>query len=225
MTLEFLMLLGKIQMALSVVIAVLCLYRFKSREKYIRLIGYPFIVGFLCNAAGLLLGKYQLRAFYNVPNFVYVISAFCLFSAAYYHLLNRKYKSLFIALTIGFLAVALLNFFLYQKNSMNSYTYVGEAIVIIIYAILYFYKLLVELPEQHIHRLPMFWINSALLIFFSGTFILYTFTSYLTNVLKDDLIAYWSFHNMLSLFQHLLIIVGLCYDISRLRTNPVAGSR
>lgn len=65
--------------------------------------------------------------------------------------------------------------------------------------------------------MPMFWFNSAFLVLGAGTFVLYTFTSYLIHVLRNDMITYWSIHNMLSIFAHLIVLIGLYYDFRQLK--------
>ena len=75
---------------------------------------------------------------------------------------------------------------------------------------------MVELPAQHIHHLPMFWINSAFLFYHAGTFFLFAFTAYIIVVLKNDLLVYWTFHNLLSIIEHMIILIGLYYDLKSL---------
>ena len=65
--------------------------------------------------------------------------------------------------------------------------------------------------------MPMFWFNSAFLVLGAGTFVLYTFTSYLIHVLRNDMITYWSIHNMLSIFANLIVMIGLYYDFRQLK--------
>jgi hypothetical protein len=91
--------------------------------------------------------------------------------------------------------------------------------MLIIYSLLYFYVLMRDLPSLYIHQIPMFWFNSGILIFHAGTFFLFSFVSYLVNVRNDDLIAYWSFHNMLSIVERLIIMIGLCYDLKFLKVD------
>ena len=222
MTFEIFYRLALTQTYLSAVLAVLCLYRYKSRSVWIRLIGFTFLLGFIADQAVLILGKlhlngYKVNAYYNIPPVIWSLCNIPLLAAAYYFLMDKKYKLLFI-LAAGLSAIVTSsNVLLYQKGAFNSYSIVFQAMIVIDFCVVYFYKLLQELPEQHIHKLPMFWINSGLLIFYSGTFILYTFTSYLTEVLKNDMITYWSFHNILRIFLQLLILVGLYYDLMRLK--------
>jgi hypothetical protein len=64
----------------------------------------------------------------------------------------------------------------------------------------------------------MFWFNSALLIFHAGAFFLFSFQDYLVNVVKNYMLIYGSFQTMLSIVEHIIIIVGLGYDFRLL--NP-----
>ncbi len=82
----------------------------------------------------------------------------------------------------------------------------------ITYCLLYFYVLMQDLPSLYVHQFPMFWFNSGLLIFHAGTFFLFSFHAYLVNVLKNNMLIYWSFHNMLSIIEHIIFLIGLYYD-------------
>ena len=59
----------------------------------------------------------------------------------------------------------------------------------------------------------MFWINTAILIYFSGNLFLFIFNTYLVSVLKDDLVVYWSFHNLLYLIKNVLFAIGLWQNL------------
>jgi hypothetical protein len=67
----------------------------------------------------------------------------------------------------------------------------------------------------------MFWFNSGILIFHAGAFFLFSFSSYLVNVQKNDMMMYWSFHNMLSIVERLLILIGLYYDLKFLKGGEI----
>jgi membrane protein insertase Oxa1/YidC/SpoIIIJ len=83
---------------------------------------------------------------------------------------------------------------------------------------------MVKLPTMHLQRMPMFWINSGFLMYAAGAMFLFAFTTYLTQVLKDNLLVYWSFHNILSIISQLIIMVGLIYDFKNLNSSPQAAS-
>ena len=73
----------------------------------------------------------------------------------------------------------------------------------------YFYTLIRKMPSVHVQRVPMFWISSGLLIYSSGTLILFIISNYLIYVLRKDLLEYWVFHNLLNTLCHVLIAIGL----------------
>lgn len=85
-------------------------------------------------------------------------------------------------------------------------------------AILYFYKLLKDLPEVHIFRVPMLWINIGLLVFFTGNFMLFVLKDYMSDMLANDLRFYWGYHNFLTALSYVLYSIGL------LQASPARGA-
>jgi hypothetical protein len=121
-----------------------------------------------------------------------------------------------IALTL-LLAFGLVNMFGIQGwNNINSYTRIPHGIVMIVFSLVYFYTLLKGLPTRSVQRLPMFWINIGVLFYYSGTFFVMIFTDYLVNVLKNDLIYQWAFHNFLGIVHNILFAFALWLH----RQNP-----
>ena len=59
--------------------------------------------------------------------------------------------------------------------------------------------------SKPISQSKTFWFN------FIGA--LLTVLEVFTNVLKDNLLIYWSFHNCLSIIEHIIILIGLYYDL------------
>jgi hypothetical protein len=113
-----------------------------------------------------------------------------------------------------FLVFALVNFFFVQGiHTFNSFTSTLAAVTTIIISISYFYALIQQLPTQSITTLPMFWINSAMLIYRSGTFFVYLSADYLINVLQNKLIAYWFVTHSLGLVFYAM----LCYSMYLIR--------
>ena len=93
-----------------------------------------------------------------------------------------------------------LNFFIFQGvHNINSYSSLTTSFCVMVISLWYFYVLIQRLPAESITKLPMFWINTAMLIYYSGTFFIYLSMDYLVNVLKDNLIAIWYIHHLLGL--------------------------
>lgn len=222
MKVEHYVLLAFIQTGLSAVVAFLSFIKFSSRDPIIRLIGFIFLTGALANIAAYLLHKSgALRGYMNLASPVYTVISLCLYSRIYYILLGKKNAKVFMGLTIAFVFFALFNLFFIQRTSLNSYSKIFYSAIILVYCLLYFYLLMKDLPSLYVHHLPMFWFNSALLIFHAGTFFFFSFQDYLVNVLKNDLLVYASFHNLWSILMHIIFIIGLSYDLRLVKSGRV----
>jgi hypothetical protein len=208
------------QTILSALVAILALMKYQSRDIYIKLIGLVFLWGFFANVIAFAFYHIGLRPYVNIPQSIYDFGNIWLISLVYYHALNKRYKHWFVFTTIFFFLFAAFNLIYLQKQSISSYNKFISCFIVISYSIFYFYRLMIELPSTHLQRMPMFWINSAYLIYYAGALILFVFTSYIVDVLKDNLVVYWIFHNTLSIIQHLLILIGVWYDLRNLSAKP-----
>lgn len=211
----------EIQTVLSAVVAVLSWVRFRSRSLTVRLVGLIFLAGCMANVFGVvLLRSDTFRSYSNATPVVYLLISMVCSSYIYFIILFKK-KEWFIMIVGLFLVCALINFFFIEKLAFNSYTAIFQSTVIIPCCLLYFHILLRDLPSVYVHQLPMFWFNSSFLIYYAGTFFLFSFQPYLVNVLRNNMIIYWSFHNMLSIIEHILVLIGLVYDLRM--TKPRSG--
>ncbi len=220
MTIEQYLLILLVQTILIAIGATLCLIKFSSRSLIIRLMGYIFLTGVWANVSGYLFVQIDwLHPFINVPSVIYIMVSTGLYSRMYFSLIQKK-KLWFIAATISLVIFAVANLFFMQKMSFtNSYTYLFHSALLIIYTLSYFYSLMQNLPALHIHQLPAFWFSAGLLFYHAGAFFLFSFTSYIVNVLNNNLISYWSFHNTLNILAHLIFFVGLYYDLKILKSK------
>src|SRR5688572_6554574 len=219
MTLEIFFLLFLAQTVLSAVVAILSFFRFRLRSIVVRLVGFVFLGGCLANIASwIIVQTGTFRGFINVPYPIYLMISMVIYSRLYFILLHKKPEGFFIAMASIYLLFALVNIFFIQKTTPNSYSYLFHSAILLMYCLLYFYILMHDLPSLYVHHLPMFWFNSALLIFHAGTFFLFSFTAYIVNVLKNNMLIYWSFHNILSIIEHLIFLVGLYYNLRTLKT-------
>jgi hypothetical protein len=218
MTIQIYVYLAIAQTVLSAIVAILALIRFRSRSLIVKLIGFVFLASCLANVASFtLLGSQTLRIFVNASYPLYLVISMALYSKIYYEILHKRNPGWFVVAASAFAIFALTNLFFIQKTAPNSYSYLFHSAVIIIYCLAYFYVLMQDLPSLYVHHLPMFWFNSGLLVFHAGTFFLFSFHAYLINVLKNNMLIYWSFHNMLSIAEHIIFLIGLSYDLLTLR--------
>jgi hypothetical protein len=225
MKIEHYLLLAFIQTGLSAVVALLSFIKFRSRDEIIRLIGFVFLTSALANIIAYLLHRSgTFRGYMNLAHPVYTIITLGLYSRIYFIQLGKKNAKVFLGVSIAFVFFALFNIFYIQGTTLNSYSKVFYSAIILVYCLLYFYVLMKDLPSLYVHHLPMFWFNSALLIFHAGTFFFYSFQDYLVNVLKNDLLVYSSLQNMWSILMHIIFIIGLWVDLSLPKTGRVESS-
>lgn len=222
MTLEQFVLTAEIQTILLGLLTVFCFIKYRSRSSVVRLMGFIFLSGFLANVCSWLLTRTGVfREFSNLPGIFYFVVSIGLFSFLYIVVLFRKKPLLVVLITAVSAILAFINFYHVQKTSVNSNVFVIHAGMLISYSLWYFHVLMRDLPSLHVHRMPMFWFNSAFLVLGAGTFVLYVFTSYLIHVLRDDMVTYWSIHNLLSIFAHLIVLVGLYFDFIDLKSHQL----
>ena len=125
-------------------------------------------------------------------------------------------------INVSYLLFGLVNFLFIQTKYVNSYNSILHALVILILSILYFNKLLRDLPAQQLQRLPMFWIISGFFFSYAGKLVIYTVTHYLIHFVQDTLIIVWSFHNFLTIIANLLIGYGAWLNHKQLRSTSLS---
>jgi len=217
MTLELFHAIVYLQTAFSAFVAVFALLYFGKRSVLIKLIGLTFLIGCISNTTALIVYKvFKLNQ--NILQSIYWIINFCMITLIFYHGLNKRNKNTYFFLAGIVIMFSILNLLFIQKGQINSYSNTLMAIVIIIYAVHYFYRIMIDLPTANIHQLPMFWFNSGFLVYNAGTLFLYVFTDYLVNVLNNNLLLYWGFHNILNIIMHVIVLIGLWIDLRNIKS-------
>lgn len=226
MSLETYLLLAHTQTALSALVAIVSFVKFKSRDTIIKLIGLVFLTSFIANMSALaIINIPAISTYVNIPYVVYVLLSFVLLSKVYQLTLRYIDIKWFVTIAVILISFSLYNLFFIQKTTPNSYANIFHSAVLIVYSLLYFYVLIRDLPSLYVHEIPMFWFNSGILIFHAGAFFLFSFSAYLVNVQKNNMMMYWSFHNMLSIIQHIIVLVGMYYDLKLLKTRETKRGR
>ncbi len=139
-------------------------------------------------------------------NLYVVISIICII-LFYKPLFPARFKNMFLITMILLLLIYLYYFFTRDLSTHDRST--PSNIVFTVLPILFFFKMIREMPTIHIQRFPMFWINAGFLIYFSGAVILYMISDYLVRVLNNDRTSYWIFHNFLGVVKYILFAIGL----------------
>lgn len=174
-----------------------------------------FLLGLCGDIAGEILFRFKI---YNYNYSAYLILVLPLISWIYYCQLNRPDIKIFVFINSVYILFAGINVLFIQKGSINSYSAIFLSTIVLAYALYYFYWLIQKLPAMHLQRLPMFWINSAFILYYSGNFLLFVFTAYLVNVLNNNLIMYWTLHNLLGITECIMLIIAVLVEYRNTRT-------
>lgn len=222
MEVELFYLVAQVSTCLSLLIVLMAFLPFKYRKIESRLIGVASLISLATH--GLLMLSSLRGKEVNLPQNVATILIFLPLAVAYYRALSRRYSAFFLISTLAYLSFAVYNLFFWQKDDYNTYTLAVGSFILLIYCIMYLYRLLIDLPVQQLQSVPMFWFNSAILIYRAGALFLFLFTPYLVKVLRNDLLIYWSFHNILNVVHQVVIIFGLWQDLLNIKSRSLSPS-
>lgn len=146
---------------------------------------------------------------YRQPNLpllhIYTLTEFILIYLFYEIYFNRFYPVLLLRITaVAFVVFSVINsLFIQPINGFNTYARAAEAFILTVLSLLCFYKLAQE------HRPAITWINTGLLLYFSGAFLLFIVSNYILSYGNELNYHIWAVHAFLSLTMYLLITVGL----------------
>jgi hypothetical protein len=172
---------------------------------------------FMCEMAGMI--SVMIGSNPNIVGNIYWLLSISLISTFFFHALRRQsLKGPLIFFNVAYAVFALSNILFVQKADLNTYSQIINALFILCFCIMFFYKLLSELPTQQLHRLPMFWIISAFFFSYAGKLVIYTVSHYMIHFERDDLIIIWSFHNFLTIVGNLIIAYGAWLNHKQLRS-------
>ncbi|WP_271765526.1 hypothetical protein [Aquimarina algiphila] len=152
----------------------------------------------------------------NLPVYhFYTIIEFLLIVNIYKNELNKVFaKHFFVFLSICFTVFAIINTLFFQSlKTFNSNVTTVMGLIVIFFALSYFYALLKEVKYRTLESNPMFWINSGFLIYFSSNLILFYMNNTLFKGVTEASLILWGLHAIVN------IVLTIFYTIA-LWVNP-----
>lgn len=142
---------------------------------------------------------------------IYTPLEFIIISQIYKIWLSKFWgKSIFDYLAVLFVAFSIYNsLFLQPVNTFNTYSILTSSTIIILLAISYFYFVLTTVSLGPLHNSPPFWINSSLLLYYSGAFLVLGFGQLIAEQSKEFALLIWNFHSVFNIIHYLLFAVAL----------------
>lgn len=185
------------------------IFRFKRFNKTFKLLGVLLICAGIFALIGNILHRQKLNNM--VISHLYTIVEYVCWSLIYIRLFDVKVvKKLIIASIFIVVVFTIINIFLWQPIEVyNSYSKTVESAFLLCFAIGWFYKVFVD---QSIHRLethPSFWINAAVLIYFSGAFLLFVTNNFLLEIPLIEYFEAWALHGIFIMIHYLFIAIGI----------------
>jgi hypothetical protein len=141
--------------------------------------------------------------YHNINNLfilhIFTVIEFVFLAYVYsFHIKSVINKRLLFGGTIAFVVLAVLNTIYVQPLSVfNSYARCAEILIILFLALCYVHKLIVNNEQRQLRTFPMFWINTAVVIYFTAGFFLYLVSNNTIGLSPNMNRAIWMVHGAL----------------------------
>lgn len=99
--------------------------------------------------------------------------------------------------------------FLQPYNTNNSYAKTIESILLIGLSIAYFFKLLRDAKVERLEKEPMFWINCAVLMYFSVDIFIFIFSNYMLGISERLATQIWVIHGIFLILFNVICFFAL----------------
>ncbi len=116
---------------------------------------------------------------------------------------------LYLSSTVILVLITILVFATIQKQSINNYAWSSEALAIIIYCLLYYFRVIKEMNIPVIEQHPTFWIVTGLFVYYAGVFFLFLFSDILNRISKTHMVNIWQINSLFFVAANILFIIGL----------------
>lgn len=201
--------MGVIVPASVIIPIVFAIVKYRHINKPLSTIFWYLLFAGVVNACAAFLA---FRHINNLPLLhVYTIVEFLFLGLFFYQFTERpKIKKLILGGILLFPVYGFINFaFIQNLHVFNSYTRPVEAILLIIFSLVYFYIKTVENHNYTWHTRPETWIIIGILIYFSSSLVQFSFSNVVSSLVSRNIkLMIWAIHATLVLIMYLLFAVG-----------------
>lgn len=135
---------------------------------------------------------------------------FLLLTRVFYLSLNDfVHRKLFPFIAIAFTVLAIANTVFVQALELNnSYIKLLESLLLISFSLLYFYRVGKEMKISRPENEPMFWISTAVLIYFSGSIFIFLNANFILLYSEGLGVRIWFIHAVFFILFSILITIS-----------------
>lgn len=181
-------------------------YRFADKNE--RLIVYLMVIACVCELISSALWRGHLNNIW--VSHVLAPVEFALLGSYFGSHFGRVMYQIVIGFVIGFAAFALFNVFVLNRpTEMNDLPRTIECALLIVLSLLVYGKIMQSFTQRKLTDLPIFWFNSAVIIYFSSNVLLFYFSHYVANLSNGLSTWIWSFHLFFMTIYYVLFSIGL----------------
>lgn len=130
----------------------------------------------------------------------------------FYTLLKGKYKLAFILFGLLFLIqsiVALSQWKTLNHLDINAYSCAFQTIIVLFFSIVWFRSAFISLEIDSFTKTPTFYFVSGLILYYSGTVILFLLASFIFKEDRSNFKSFWMLNVFLNLVLRSLLIAGV----------------
>lgn len=141
--------------------------------------------------------------YFTVIEFAFISLFYALFFKNYFN------PILIYSLIPVFLVVAFMDYKLNGLNSMDNFSTSVESIIVVFYSLFFFYYVLKNLVFENLLSTTVFWLNTAILFYFSGNMILFVFSNHMAQTDNKKYIILWAvIHTFFNVLYNTLLSLG-----------------
>jgi hypothetical protein len=210
-----------LQMAGSLILVISCLPSWRSRATYIKCIGIYAIMSLSLSLTQVLFLEVGVNV--NVIGNVYTLAEVLLLASVYITATTSARFGRVIGLLAGLYVVIYFGILIFFSDHFFSLVRFGRDFVMIFFSLLYFYYLIKKLPEGDLLKMQMFWVNAAVIFFFSGTLVLSFMRDYIVYTLHNDFAGFLTYRNFFK-FGFCLVLTYASWLSYKSVQNPAKGS-
>jgi hypothetical protein len=195
---------------LSILLALLAgVVKLKALEKDQRLLFSLILLVSVVEISGRILWYFSKNNLFLYH--FYSVAEFLLLGLLYKRNLNGLIRPKHMnAVMIAFVSFATLNTLFFQSlKQFNSNVTLVESLLLIIFAVLYFYKMLNDLQYKTLERNPMFWINISVITYFSGALVLFHVANDLIPESLKVRGVIWGVHSLFNIVHYALYALAI----------------
>ncbi len=200
--------LSLISSFIAVIPLLLAIFNLKKLSKIQTKLVYILVIVLVVESISSILWNQKINNlplyhFYTVIEFLLIINIFMTALSGVFS------KLFFLIVSIVFIVFAIVNTLFFQDlYTFNSNATSVLGILVIFFALSYFYALLKEMKYNALETNPMFWISSGFLIYFSSNLILFYINNSLFKGSTEASYLVWGLHAIIN------IVLTIFYTIA-----------